>query len=455
MLKVAFHNLGCKVNSYENEKMIQTFAENGYKIVPFDQKADIYVINTCTVTNIADRKSRQMIHRARQLNPDATVVACGCYVEALARRTDNTKDPENTADDPAIDIAVKNSEKTDIVRIVEEYLKTSAGEYGCENRESSLYEHTRAVIKIQDGCDQFCSYCIIPFVRGRVKSREEDDILKEIGKLALEGTKEVVLTGIHLSSYGLDKKEEKTTYNSAAGEGEYTNEALINLIQKTSQIKGIERIRLGSLEPRIITDAFLSRISSVPELCPHFHLSLQSGSDTVLKRMNRHYDTKEYLSKVAKIREYFEHPAITTDVIAGFPGETEEEFETTRKFLEKADLYEVHVFKYSKREGTTAALMPLQLSDREKSQRSRILIADSENRIKRFLKYYENKETEVLFEEEQVINGETYFVGYNREYVKCVCKSEDDLKNRVVKGYIRGCLTDKKERGSVVLVFCI
>ncbi|MCR5507849.1 MAG: tRNA (N(6)-L-threonylcarbamoyladenosine(37)-C(2))-methylthiotransferase MtaB [Lachnospiraceae bacterium] len=414
MKKVAFHNLGCKVNAYEMELMQQNFTKNGFEIVPFYEKADIYVINTCTVTNIADRKSRQMLHRARALNPDAIVVAAGCYVETA---------PGSALDDDAVDILVGNSEKADIVSIVESYIMA---EKGPQNRPpvpshrppvpsalTELTSHTRAYIKIQDGCDQYCSYCIIPYARGHVVSRNEDEILNEIKALAGSGCREFVLTGIHLSSYGLDRP-----YNAAVADGSFDNTALTDIIKKVSAINDGIRIRLGSLEPRIITDDFLSQMAALKNFCPHFHLSLQSGSDSVLKRMNRRYDTAEYLEKVMLIRKYFEHPAVTTDIIVGFPGETEEEFNETREFLEKAGLYETHIFAYSRRRGTVADKLPGQHTQKTKNERSRILSGDSLKRSERFREYYKGRETEVLIEEKTSINGRMYYTGYNREYVR-------------------------------------
>ncbi|MCR5356185.1 MAG: tRNA (N(6)-L-threonylcarbamoyladenosine(37)-C(2))-methylthiotransferase MtaB [Lachnospiraceae bacterium] len=419
MKKVAFHNLGCKVNAYEMELMQQNFIKSGFEIVPFTEKADIYIINTCTVTNIADRKSRQMLHRARALNPDAVVVAAGCYVET---------DPDCKDRDDAIDIAVCNKDKAELVRIVSEYLETTSdqSDEGCTTL-TTLTGHTRAYIKIQDGCDQYCSYCIIPFSRGHVQSRDEEETVKEITHLAANGCKEFVLTGIHLSSYGLDK-----AYNISAKDGSFTNRPLIDIIKRISEIKGVERIRLSSLEPRIITEEFLSEVSNIKSFCPHFHLSLQSGSDTVLKRMNRRYDTAEYYEKVKLIRRYFEHPAITTDVITGFPGETEEEFNDTREFLEKVDFYEVHVFAYSRRRGTVADKMPGQLTQRVKAERSRLLIDDSAKRALKFREYYLHRETDILIEEPAVIGKNTFQVGYNREYVRFAVDSKKDLTGSIV-----------------------
>lgn len=425
MKKVAFHNLGCKVNAYEMELMQQNFTKNGFEIVPFSEKADIYIINTCTVTNIADRKSRQMLHRAKALNPEALVVAAGCYVET---------DREGAAADEAIDLIIGNKEKPDIVKIVSSALnETRAGfpvHGGTEYDERTvpvsyplerLTDHTRAYIKIQDGCDQYCSYCIIPFARGHVESRDEDVTIREIKDLAESGCREFVITGIHLSSYGLDR-----SYNMAAKDGSFNNTALTGIIKKISGIKGVERIRLGSLEPRIITEDFLAEMASLKEFCPHFHLSLQSGSDTVLKRMNRRYDAAEYYDKVQLIRRFFEHPAITTDIITGFPGETEEEFRETREFLKKADFYETHVFAYSRRRGTAADKMPGQHTQKTKNERSRILIDDSLERAKKFREYYINRETEVLIEEYIRIGAKHYGVGYNREYVRFAFESPDN-----------------------------
>lgn len=441
MKKVAFHNLGCKVNSYELEFVQQKFTENDFRIVPFDQKADIYVINTCTVTNIADRKSRQMLHRAKSTNPEAIVVATGCYVQT---------DTVGAIKDEAIDFVVGNNEKAKLVEYVEEFInaqhlsskdelddntdasyKTLWGKTIDDLSKDSEYEnfciyrtneHTRAYIKIQDGCNQFCSYCAIPLARGRVRSRSRQDVLEEVTKLAANGYKEVVLTGIHLSSYGLE-----SSYNIFA-DGDATNDALLDVIESVANVEGIERIRLGSLEPRLITDDFLKRLVNTVEVCPHFHLSLQSGSDSVLKRMNRQYSSEEYQNKVELIRKYYEHPAITTDVIVGFPQESEEEFDTTRRFLDTINLYETHIFKYSRRKGTVADKMSGQLTDKVKSFRSNLLIEDSNVRKQEFASYYVGKQVSVLAEDTELIDGMEYRVGYTPEYVKCAmnaeCKSE-------------------------------
>lgn len=422
MKKVAFHNLGCKVNSYELDGISQMFQKRGYKIVDFAQKADIYVINTCTVTNIADQKSRQMISRAKTKNPEAIVVAAGCYVQ---------NDPDAASKNDSIDIAVGNNHKSEIVDIVEEYIriKEEGNDPGkmlggrtvsdlsipCEYENISISApagHTRAFMKIQDGCNQFCSYCAIPFVRGRVRSRSLDDITDEAKRLADNGYKEIVLTGIHLSSYGLDD-----AYNTFA-RGQNTNRALLSAIEAVTSVHGIERIRLGSLEPRLMTDEFVKELAQNDKVCPHFHLSLQSGADTVLARMRRHYTTAEYEERVCFIRSMFEHPAITTDVIVGFPGESEEEFEETRMFLDKVNLYECHVFKYSRRKGTEADRMKGQISNADKSARSEILISDSNRRKSDFARYYIGRTVEVLTEDTQVYDGIEYTVGYTPEYVK-------------------------------------
>lgn len=422
MKKVAFHNLGCKVNSYELDGISQMFQKRGYEIVDFAQKADIYVINTCTVTNIADQKSRQMISRAKTKNPEAIVVAAGCYVQ---------NDPDAASKNDSIDIAVGNNHKSEIVDIVEEYIriKEEGNDPGkmlggrtvsdlsipCEYENISISApagHTRAFMKIQDGCNQFCSYCAIPLVRGRVRSRSLDDITDEAKRLAGNGYKEIVLTGIHLSSYGLDD-----AYNTFAS-GQNTNRALLSAIEAVTSVPGIERIRLGSLEPRLMTDEFVKELAQNDKVCPHFHLSLQSGADTVLARMRRHYTTAEYEERVCFIRSMFEHPAITTDVIVGFPGESEEEFEETRMFLDKVNLYECHVFKYSRRKGTEADRMKGQISNADKSARSEILISDSNRRKSDFARYYIGRTVEVLTEDTQVYDGIEYTVGYTPEYVK-------------------------------------
>lgn len=440
MKSVALHNLGCKVNGYEMDVMQQMLQEKGYEIVPFDKKADIYIINTCTVTNIADRKSRQMLHRAKKLNPDAVVVAAGCYVQT---------GKEEALKDESIDLVIGNNRKKDLIPILEEFLsergkrdKTLDGKSVIDIAHTNEYEsmmlkhtagHTRAFIKIQDGCNQFCSYCIIPYSRGRVRSRKEEEILGEAENLAGSGYKEVVLTGIHLSSYGLDFDG---ITNISAG-NDFPHERLLGLIRKLHEVEGIERIRLGSLEPRIITEKFIKELSDLPKFCPHFHLSLQSGCDTVLKRMNRKYTAGEYYDKVCILRKYFNNPSVTTDVIVGFPGETQEEFEITKEFLELVGFYEMHIFKYSKRRGTAAAAMEQQIAESVKAGRSDILMELEEKMSHRYRKEYLHKEIAVLFEEEKEINGMRYQIGHSREYVRAAIASEENLSGQIIRG--RGC----------------
>ena len=429
MKKAALHNLGCKVNEYETEAMQHLLEEAGYEIVPFTQKADVYVINTCSVTNMADRKSRQMLHKAKKNNPDSIVVAAGCYVQTSEKEVLN---------DLSVDIVIGNDRKHDLVRLLEEYSLDSVNDTvddindGKHDFEELFIdqtkEHTRAFIKVQDGCNQFCSYCIIPYARGRVRSRRFENVIAEVERLAANGFKEVVLTGIHLSSYGVDFEE-------ATG--------LLELIQAVNAVKGIERIRLGSLEPKIVTEHFASELSKLDKICPHFHLSLQSGCDATLKRMNRKYTTKEYERGCELLRKYFVHPAITTDVIVGFPGETEEEFEQTKAYLEHIHFYEMHIFKYSKRKGTRAAVMPDQIDEQVKAARSEKLIALGHDMSKEFRKFYIGKNEEVLFEEKAVIGDKEYFVGYTKEYVKVAKKTDENLENQIVSGRISGMLTDE------------
>ena len=416
--KAALHNLGCKVNAYETEAMQEMLEKAGYEIVPFKEGADVYVINTCTVTNIADRKSRQMLHRARKMNPDAVVVAAGCYVQAQ----------DGKGQDPCIDIVLGNNHKKDLVRILDEYAAERASAAEIEDisrtREyESLHltkpgDHTRAYIKVQDGCNQFCTYCIIPYARGRVRSRVMEDVLREVRELAEGGYKEVVLTGIHLSSYGIDFDRERH---------------LLELIRAVHEVDGIERIRLGSLEPGIITEEFARELSRIPEICPHFHLSLQSGCDATLKRMNRRYTSAEYAEKCRILRKYFDDPALTTDVIVGFPGETEEEFGASYDFVDSIDFYETHIFKYSRRNGTKAAVMPDQVSEQVKAERSAAMIGLGERKRAAYEKRYVGREVEVLVEEDAVMDGRCVQVGHTKEYIKVALESNEDLKNRIVK----------------------
>ena len=416
--KAALHNLGCKVNAYETEAMQEMLEKAGYEIVPFKEGADVYVINTCTVTNIADRKSRQMLHRARKMNPDAVVVAAGCYVQAQ----------DGKGQDPCIDIVLGNNHKKDLVRILDAYAAKRASAAEIEDisrtREyESLHltkpgDHTRAYIKVQDGCNQFCTYCIIPYARGRVRSRVMEDVLREVRELAEGGYKEVVLTGIHLSSYGIDFDRERH---------------LLELIRAVHEVDGIERIRLGSLEPGIITEEFARELSRIPEICPHFHLSLQSGCDATLKRMNRRYTSAEYAEKCRILRKYFDDPALTTDVIVGFPGETEEEFRASYDFVDSIDFYETHIFKYSRRSGTKAAVMPDQVSEQVKAERSAVMIRLGERKRAAYEKRYVGREVEVLVEEDAVMDGRCVQVGHTKEYIKVALESNEDLKNRIVK----------------------
>ncbi len=443
--RAAVHNLGCKVNAYETEAMQQLLEEAGYEIVAFEEKADVYLINTCSVTNMADRKSRQMLHRARKQNPDAVIVAAGCYVQ---------EEQEAVLSSGDADLIIGNNQKSRLVQLLETYWnekeRRAAGadqeehagqSAGNENRlteaavldmshvkeyeELSLNrtaEHTRAFIKIQDGCNQFCSYCIIPYMRGRIRSRALPDILAEVERLAAAGYKEVVLTGIHLSSYGKDLEEPAS---------------LLEVIRQTAQVGGIERIRLGSLEPGIITEDFVKELASVRQVCPHFHLSLQSGCDATLRRMNRHYTTAEYEEKCRLIRRYFEHPAITTDVIVGFPGETEQEFLETLSFLKKIQLYEIHVFKYSARKGTKAAGMPDQVPEQEKSSRSHVVLQTAGRMTDAFHYYYRDKIVEVLFEEARQFGLDTYVTGFTREYVKVAVKETEENRDMLTPGTVR------------------
>ena len=418
---VAFCTLGCKVNQYETDAMRGSFEAEGYEVKEFSQEASVYVINTCTVTNMADRKSRQMMHRAKKKNPDGIIVAVGCYVQAAK---------EQLEEDTLIDLVIGNNMKSQVVQIVEQYIQDNRhtedrDAYVADIAHSHEYEtmhiemvseHTRAYIKIQDGCNQFCSYCIIPYARGRVRSRKMEDILQEVRNLTANGYKEIVLTGIHISSYGLDFEH---TADEQEDYGPFKNSALIDLIEALSGIEGLERIRLGSLEPRIITENFVRRLCKVPQICPHFHLSLQSGCDETLKRMNRHYTTALYLEKCGILRQYFDRPALTTDVIVGFPGETEEEFAQTERFLETVHFSDMHIFKYSKRRGTKAADMPNQIDPQIQSVRSEKLIALGERMKDDFLEACKDQEQIVLIEEETEIDGTKYMTGHSKNYIRC------------------------------------
>ncbi|MGL5259611.1 MAG: tRNA (N(6)-L-threonylcarbamoyladenosine(37)-C(2))-methylthiotransferase MtaB [Lachnospiraceae bacterium] len=455
MYNVSLHNLGCKVNAYEIEVMQQNLQENGYKIVPFAPGADIYIINTCTVTNIADRKSRQMLHKAKKMNPESIVVAVGCYVQ--------TGKEEIELDD-CIDLAIGNNRKKDLVAIIEEYLSS-------ENRKDKMLsnstildindkevieyeemtlkqsgEHTRAHVKIQDGCNQFCSYCIIPFARGRVRSRKSEDIIREVKGLVASGYKEIIITGIHISSYGIDfvsqNSEDYLTCEKDEKFLAHKNKYLINVIKNIHDIEGLERIRIGSLEPRIITREFIEELHSLEKLCPHFHLSLQSGCDDTLKRMNRHYTIKEYKEKIQLIREIYKKPAITTDIIVGFPGETQEEFLTSYENIKEISFAETHVFKYSKREGTKAAQMKEQVNDTEKTLRSKALIELNEVKSLEYKESFVGQTVIALIEEEKEILGEKYKVGYTDAYLKIATKNEEISINKMYKGIVKSILNN-------------
>lgn len=463
MQKVALHNLGCKVNSYELDVIGQKLQEKGYTIVPFDEKADIYIINTCTVTNIADRKSRQMLHQAKKRNPDAVVVAAGCYVQT---------GKEQVLTDAGIDLAIGNNKKKDLVEILEAFLADRQDSCGMDKtmNDTSVIdinatfdyeemqlthtaEHTRAYIKIQDGCNQFCSYCIIPFARGRVRSRHLENIYQEVEGLAKAGYKEIVLTGIHISSYGIDfeddawaegkcvekeQSEERHDYSGAS--------KLLDLVERIHDIEGIERIRLGSLEPRIVTRESAKRLAAMSKICPHFHLSLQSGCDETLKRMNRKYTTAQFKESVEALREAFGNPAVTTDVIVGFPGETEEEFADTVAYLEDISLYEMHIFKYSVRKGTRAAVMKGQLTEAVKTKRSAVLLDMEARKSKEYRGQFIGTQVDVLLEEEKEIQGSHYMIGHTREYVKVAvpmgANTADSLTNTIVRVSTSAFLTD-------------
>ena len=438
--KVALHNLGCKVNAYEIEAMQQLLEEAGYEIVPFEPGADIYVINTCTVTNIADSKSRQMLHKAKKMNPEAIVVATGCYVQTGGEKLEK---------DEAIDLVLGNNQKINIVEALAEYAenKPGHGSHVIKINQTKEYEelsidhtaeHVRAYIKVQDGCNQFCTYCIIPYARGRVRSRNIESVLKEVRALAEKGYKEVVLTGIHLSSYGVDFPEEK-------------KETLLSLIRAVHEIEGIRRIRLGSLEPGIVTREFAEGIAALPKVCPHFHLSLQSGCDETLERMNRRYRSGEYRERCELLREVYGNPALTTDVIVGFPQESEEEFRKSYDFVDSIRFYETHIFKYSRRQGTKAAAMDGQLTEAEKSFRSEKMIELHHRHAGDYEKSMLGKNLEVLIEEEYTKDGRTWYLGHSREYIKtAVPKSEAYGVNDIVIVKAEGFLEEHIMTGEAV-----
>ena len=446
MKRAAFHNLGCKVNSYELDIMRQKMEKSGYSIVPFEEEADVYVINTCTVTNIADRKSRQMIHKAKKRNPDAVVIAVGCYVET---------DPERVGTDSAIDLAIGNNNKARIAELLDEFLaqqdkadrRTLGGKTMTDLTHRPQYEdmqledpgHTRAFVKIQDGCNQFCSYCIIPYARGRIRSRRPGEILKEIRTIAGKGIREVVLTGIHVSSYGLewDARTDNVPFDPLK-----SGAFLLDLMEEIRKIPGIERIRLSSLEPRIMTEEFVKGIADMPEVCPHFHLSLQSGCNATLRRMNRHYTAEEFMESVKLLRRYYEEPAITTDVIVGFPGESEAEFEETVKFLEEVNFYEMHVFKYSVRKGTVAAKLPVQIPDPVKGVRSDVLLEMTERQSKDYRSRFIGKSEELLLEEIIQTPEGACWRGHTKRYVEGYIPCDSDGAQQFEAGQlVRGTFT--------------
>ncbi len=425
MRKAALHNLGCKVNSYETEAMTQLLEKCGYEIVDFTEKADVYIVNTCSVTNMADRKSRQMLHKAKAKNPESVVVATGCYVQTAT---------EKMKEDLSIDIIVGNNKKKDIVQILDSYFEKKENVHVIDINHTEEYEdleistvteHTRAHMKIQDGCNNFCSYCIIPYARGRIRSRKLVNIKKEMVRLAESGFSEVVLTGINLGFYEDEDKR------------------LIDVIEMADEVGGIERIRLGSIDPEIITEEFVNRLQNVKKICPHFHLSLQSGCDSVLKSMNRHYTTKEYLEKCKMLRQAFGNPAITTDIIVGFPGESKSDFETTLEFAQTIRFAQLHVFKYSRRNGTVAADMPNQIEEKEKTKRSEVLIQAGLELTKNYRKSFIGQKESVLIEEIKKINGTEYYVGHTMNYIEVAIESKEDVSGKVIEVEIKDFINDE------------
>ena len=415
MKKVAFITLGCKVNQYETNAMAQEFIKNNYEVVEAHEVADIYVVNTCTVTNMSDRKSRQMLRRVKEININSVIVACGCYAQVAKEQLEKIDE---------IDIVLGNNEKKNIIEFVEEFLKNKNKEVNVEDVMATkefvefgnvtYTEKTRAVIKVQDGCDRFCSYCIIPYARGRVRSRKPESVISEITKIANEGIQEVVITGIHVASYGKDFKEEYK---------------LIDLLEEINKIEGIKRIRLGSIEPLLITNEFVQRLKKLEKICHHFHLSLQSGCDETLKRMNRKYNPKQFKEIVSILREEYKDVILTTDIIVGFPGETEEEFNSTYEFLKQINFYKMHVFKYSQRSGTKAAVMENQIDGTIKESRSKVLINLSDNNEMSYNNSYKNKIVEVLFEEEK----QGFYQGHTQNYILVKCKTNTNVIGKICK----------------------
>ena len=439
MKTIAFHNLGCKVNAYETEIMIQNAQEAGYDVVQFSQFSDIYVINTCTVTNIADRKSRQMLHKVRKLNPDAVVVAVGCYVQT---------GKDALLKDPLVDICIGNNHKNELIKILDDFFENQRKKTAIiddlgipsdyeKMTLDTVTDRVRTFVKIQDGCNQFCTYCAIPLARGRVRSRDKEDIISEIKTLVDKGCKEIVLTGIHVGSYGIDMDENGEQSGDYGG---YSK--LIDLVEEISGIEGLGRIRLSSVEPRIISDENAKRLAALPNLCPHFHLSLQSGCDATLKRMNRHYSTDDYYESVLALRKYFDDPAITTDVIAGFPGETEEEFDTTVAFVKKVAFSDMHIFKFSPRKNTRAAVMDGQLSEDIKNKRSDVLLDLALEGAKRYMISHIGRIEEVLLEEEKMILGKRYMIGHTPDYIPVAVPSNGQIPGDIVSVTLSGMLTD-------------
>ena len=435
MKTAALHNLGCKTNAYETESMAEMLKADGYTIVPFSQKADVYVINTCSVTAVADQKSRQMISRARRKNPNAIVIAAGCYVQT---------GKEKLLADKVADIIIGNNKKNDLIRQIHLFMENNSmiadvddvNEGQMEFEDLTMHmsdDHIRAFLKIQDGCNQFCSYCIIPYARGRVRCRSKQSILDEVKRLAAEGYQEVVLTGIHITSY------------------ETEDGNLIDLVEDMAKIRGITRIRLGSLEPSAVTEEFAKRLSKVTELCPHFHMSLQSGSDTVLMRMNRHYTAEEFYESCQLLKEYFHDPALTTDIICGFPGESEKEFEETLSFVERIGFYEIHVFPYSVRQGTRAERMPDQITKKEKQKRCEILRHKAEGLKQQYLERHSGEKREILLEDQQMVDGQLCWMGYTREYIRCYVPVSE-LENRYSGDAVCGLLGEENEDGIYRLV---
>lgn len=430
MKRAAVHNLGCKVNSYELDVMVQELKRAGYEIVSFDDLADVYIINTCSVTSIADRKSRQMLHRAKHRNPNAVVAAVGCYVET---------DRQKLEEDPLVDLCIGNNRKGSIARILTNYLNGTmqwdetmddlTGHPVYEEMQLHTPGRTRADVKIQDGCNQFCTYCIIPYARGRIRSRDPEDVIREVQGLAADGVKEVVLTGIHISSYGKEK-------------GLEPDRELLNLLRRLQLLNGIERIRLGSLEPRIITEDFAVGISGLSKVCPHFHLSLQSGCNDTLRRMNRHYTAEEYYEGIGRLRRVYDRPAITTDVIVGFQGETAAEFEMSRRFLEQTQFYEIHVFKYSVRRGTAAEHMPNPCSDEEKTRRSNVLLDLTAKQAKEYRRSFIGQQEELLLEEKVTLDGTEYFTGHTMRYTQGAVPAKGLKEGELVRGIITGLSAD-------------